>query len=61
MSDTTTEPAVAPEPDAEEVIPAGYDDGQDHIGLVHHTTTGLSNTKLAMWLFPGPSACCSAG
>jgi len=34
-------------------IPVGFDDGQDHIGLPHHTTTGLSNTKLAMWLFLG--------
>jgi len=51
MSDTTTEPPATPEPETE--IPAGYDDGQDHIGLVHHTTTGLSNTKLAMWLFLG--------
>ncbi len=37
----------------EAVIPAGLDDGQDHIGLPHHTSTGLSNTKLAMWLFLG--------
>ena len=51
MSDTTTEPPATPEPETE--IPAGYDDGQDHIGLPHHTTTGLSNTKLAMWLFLG--------
>ena len=51
MSETTIEPPVTPEPDT--VIPAGYDDGQDHIGLAHHTTTGLSNTKLAMWLFLG--------
>jgi cytochrome c oxidase subunit 3/cytochrome o ubiquinol oxidase subunit 3 len=34
-------------------IPVGFDDGQDHIGLPHHTTTGLSNSKLAMWLFLG--------
>ena len=48
MSDATiTEPTDAAE------IPAGFDDGQDHIGLPHHTTTGLSNTKLAMWLFLG--------
>ena len=51
MSDTTTEPRATPEPEA--AIPPGYDDGQDHIGLAHHTTTGLSNTKLAMWLFLG--------
>jgi len=44
---TITESSDAPE------IPAGLDDGQDHIGLEHHTTTGLSNTKLAMWLFLG--------
>ena len=29
---------------------AGHDDGHAH---THHTTTGLSNTKLAMWLFLG--------
>jgi len=29
------------------------DDGLDHLGLAHHTSTGLSNTKLAMWLFLG--------
>ena len=29
------------------------DDGLDHLGLEHHTSTGLSNTKLAMWLFLG--------
>jgi cytochrome c oxidase subunit 3/cytochrome o ubiquinol oxidase subunit 3 len=56
VSDTTiTEPGdVAPPstPDVE-ATPHGYDDGQDHIGLAHHTTTGLSNTKLAMWLFLG--------
>ena len=51
MSDTTVEPPTTP--DAEAPMPAGYDDGQDHIGLPHHTTTGLSNTKLAMWLFLG--------
>jgi hypothetical protein len=51
MSDTTVEPPTTP--DAEAPVPAGYDDGQDHIGLPHHTTTGLSNTKLAMWLFLG--------
>jgi len=28
-------------------------DGLDHLGAAHHTTTGLSNTKLAMWLFLG--------
>jgi heme/copper-type cytochrome/quinol oxidase subunit 3 len=56
VSDATiTEPGdVAPPstPDVE-ATPHGYDDGQDHIGLAHHTTTGLSNTKLAMWLFLG--------
>ena len=49
MSETTVEPPVTDETD----IPAGLDDGQDHIGLPHHTSTGLSNTKLAMWLFLG--------
>jgi heme/copper-type cytochrome/quinol oxidase subunit 3 len=49
MSDTTVESPVTGEPE----IPQGYDDGQDHIGLPHHTSTGLSNTKLAMWLFLG--------
>ena len=29
------------------------DDVLDHIGHAHHTSTGLSNTKLAMWLFLG--------
>jgi heme/copper-type cytochrome/quinol oxidase subunit 3 len=48
MSDTTVD-----QPETAEPIPAGYDDGQDHIGLPHHTATGLSNTKLAMWLFLG--------
>ena len=48
MSDaTTTDTAPVEE------IPPGYDDGEDHLGLPHHTTTGLSNTKLAMWLFLG--------
>ena len=43
----------APESDHTE-IPPGYDDGEDHIGFEHHhTATGLSNTKLAMWLFLG--------
>ncbi|MEM9517240.1 MAG: cytochrome c oxidase subunit 3 [Actinomycetota bacterium] len=59
MADTTIDPADAPASDTateaagHEAIPAGYDDGQDHIGLEHHTSTGLSNTKLAMWLFLG--------
>ena len=48
MSDAT----ITESSDAAE-IPTGFDDGQDHIGLPHHTTTGLSNTKLAMWLFLG--------
>ena len=48
MSDAT----ITESSDAAE-IPVGFDDGQDHIGLPHHTTTGLSNTKLAMWLFLG--------
>ncbi len=48
MSDATiTESSGAVE------VPVGYDDGEDHIGLPHHTSTGLSNTKLAMWLFLG--------
>jgi heme/copper-type cytochrome/quinol oxidase subunit 3 len=53
MSDTTTEPPVSSAADAVEAAAVGMDDGQDHIGLVHHTSTGLSNTKLAMWLFLG--------
>ena len=48
MSDAT----ITETDDAVE-IPHGYDDGQDHIGLPHNTSTGLSNTKLAMWLFLG--------
>ena len=58
MSDATINPAdaapVGSDAPAEHMaIPAGYDDGQDHIGLEHHPSTGLSNTKLAMWLFLG--------
>jgi heme/copper-type cytochrome/quinol oxidase subunit 3 len=34
-------------------VHAGDDDAIDHLGGVHHTTTGLSNAKLAMWLFLG--------
>jgi len=42
----------------DEVIPTATDgsrsdDGLDHLGLTHHTSTGLSNTKLGMWLFLG--------
>ena len=42
----------------DEQLPTGTDgsrsdDGLDHIGLAHHTSTGLSNTKLGMWLFLG--------
>ena len=48
MSDAT----ITESSDAAE-IPVGFDDGQDHLGLPHHTTTGLSNSKLAMWLFLG--------
>ncbi len=48
MSDAT----IIESSDAAE-IPVGFDDGQDHLGLPHHTTTGLSNSKLAMWLFLG--------
>jgi cytochrome c oxidase subunit 3/cytochrome o ubiquinol oxidase subunit 3 len=33
--------------------PTSSDDGLDYIGEAHHTSTGLSNTKLAMWLFLG--------
>ncbi len=51
MSDTTVDTPATPEPAT--AVPAGFDDGQDHIGLAHHTATGLSNTKLAMWLFLG--------
>ncbi len=29
------------------------DDGLDHLGSEHHTSTGLSNSKLAMWMFLG--------
>ncbi len=60
MADTTLNPEQAGEPGSTttedapaEHTPAGFDDGQDHIGLPHHTSTGLSNTKLAMWLFLG--------
>jgi len=31
----------------------GEHDGSDHDDHGHHTTTGLSNNKLAMWLFLG--------
>src|SRR4029077_13603888 len=58
-------PATAPVDEAvdgttivDEVIPTATagghsDDGLDHLGLEHHTSTGLSNTKLGMWLFLG--------
>ena len=49
----TTDPATTGQPIHDDTIPSGYDDGMDHIGLAHHTTTGLSNTKLAMWMFLG--------
>ncbi len=38
---------------------AGPTTSLDHIGLAHHTSTGLSNTKLAMWLFLGSECLCS--
>jgi heme/copper-type cytochrome/quinol oxidase subunit 3 len=45
--------ATAVEPHPEHVPAAHGDDHHgDHHG-VHHTSTGLSNTKLAMWLFLG--------
>jgi len=49
MSDTTIDPTVTatPEPD-----PA-HGGGQGHIDAGHQSTTGISNTKLAMWLFLG--------
>ena len=66
MSDATltepdTDPAtgaggdvVVDEPAVIETAHDGADDEViDHIGHAHHTSTGLSNTKLAMWLFLG--------
>jgi heme/copper-type cytochrome/quinol oxidase subunit 3 len=60
VSDTTiTGPTDVGEPDGEragdthEEIRPGFDDGLDHLHQAHHTTTGLSNAKLAMWLFLG--------
>lgn len=45
------------EPDTHE--PA--EDGLDHLGMEHHTTTGLSNSKLAMWMFLGSECLLFAG
>ena len=53
MSDATTDRTATGEPIHDDTIPEGYDDTQDHIGLPHDTSTGLSNTKLAMWMFLG--------
>ena len=53
MSDATVNPPATAEPVHDDTIPEGYDDTQDHIGLPHDTSTGLSNTKLAMWMFLG--------
>jgi heme/copper-type cytochrome/quinol oxidase subunit 3 len=47
VSDTTITPATEPAVDAPVV-----DDGNDH-ATAHHSSTGLSNSKLAMWLFLG--------
>ncbi len=40
-------------PDAEEIVADDVDDHDDHADGGHHSSTGLSNTKLAMWLFLG--------
>jgi len=53
VSDATVNPPATAEPVHDDTIPEGYDDTQDHIGLPHDTSTGLSNTKLAMWMFLG--------
>ena len=50
MSDTTTEPPVAPEPRPRSRRATTT---ARTTSAAHHTTTGLSNTKLAMWLFLG--------
>lgn len=42
--------------DATITAPGEYEpaeDGLDHLGMEHHTSTGLSNSKLAMWMFLG--------
>ena len=49
MSDTTIDPPVT-EASATNVEVAG---GHGHIDAGHQSTTGISNTKLAMWLFLG--------
>ncbi len=51
MSDATITPDTVVEPgDQAHDADAGHD---DHGGHGHHTSLGLSNTKLAMWLFLG--------
>lgn len=47
MSDAT----ITESAESAEYVPP--DDGHDHIGMPHNTSTGLSNTKLAMWMFLG--------
>jgi heme/copper-type cytochrome/quinol oxidase subunit 3 len=62
VSDTDTTTGTAGEPqagataaavDTHAAPVAAAHDGGDHHGAAHHTSTGLSNTKLAMWLFLG--------
>ena len=49
MSDTTIDPPLT----AESATTAAHDSGHGQSGVGHQATTGISNTKLAMWLFLG--------
>ena len=49
MSDTTIDPPVT----SESATTVAVEDGHGHSDVGHQSTTGISNTKLAMWLFLG--------
>ena len=49
MSDTTVESPLT----AESATTAAHDSGHGQSDVGHQSTTGISNTKLAMWLFLG--------
>ena len=49
MSDMTIDPPLT----AESATTAAHDSGHGQSGVGHQATTGISNTKLAMWLFLG--------
>ena len=55
MADVTTDPSGhAPvETDADAPAPADHGDGHGDGHDAHATSTGLSNAKVAMWLFLG--------